>query len=32
MPQRGLIHAPDKPGLGMELDPAKIETDTVIFA
>jgi L-alanine-DL-glutamate epimerase-like enolase superfamily enzyme len=32
MPQDGLIHTPGEPGLGMELDPAKIETDTVIFA
>jgi len=32
VPLEGLIHAPDQPGLGMELDPAKIETDEELFA
>ena len=31
-PVDGLIHAPDEPGFGMELDPAKMETDAEIFA
>lgn len=31
-PIDGLIHAPSLPGLGMELDPAKIETESEIFA
>lgn len=30
-PAGGLIPAPDQPGLGMELDPGKIETDEEIF-
>ncbi len=30
-PVDGLIHLPDQPGLGMELDPAKIETDAELF-
>ena len=31
-PVDGLIHAPDEPGFGMELDPAKMESDAEIFA
>ncbi|MFC0407212.1 enolase C-terminal domain-like protein [Roseomonas elaeocarpi] len=31
-PTDGMIHAPELPGLGMELDLSKIETDTEIFA
>jgi L-rhamnonate dehydratase len=31
-PINGLIHAPQQPGLGMELDSGKIETDNEIFA
>ncbi len=31
-PTRGLIHVPTLPGLGMELDPAKIEAESEIFA
>lgn len=31
-PVRGKIHAPERPGLGMELDPAKIESEAEIFA
>jgi L-rhamnonate dehydratase len=31
-PMEGLIHVPEQPGLGMELDPAKIETDSELFA
>ena len=31
-PVDGMIHVPDQPGLGMDLDPAKIETETEIFA
>lgn len=31
-PIDGLIHAPTLPGLGMELDPAKIESESEIFA
>lgn len=30
-PVRGMIYAPDRPGLGMDLDPAKIEEETEIF-
>lgn len=30
-PAGGLIQAPDQPGLGMELDPGKIQTDEEIF-
>jgi L-alanine-DL-glutamate epimerase-like enolase superfamily enzyme len=31
VPVDGLIHAPDEPGLGMELDPRRIETDSELF-
>ena len=31
-PVNGLLHAPQQPGLGMELDAGKIETDAEIFA
>lgn len=31
-PVNGLIHAPSLPGLGMELDPAKIEAEAEVFA
>ncbi len=31
MPVKGEIHAPTLPGLGMELDPAKIESEEEIF-
>ena len=31
-PVQGQIHAPDQPGLGMDLDPAKIEEETEAFA
>ncbi len=31
-PVKGMIHAPSLPGLGMELDPAKIEVESEIFA
>lgn len=31
-PMDGLIHAPGLPGLGMELDPAKIESESELFA
>jgi L-rhamnonate dehydratase len=30
-PRDGLIHAPEQPGLGMELDTGKMETDMEIF-
>ncbi len=32
LPVQGQIHAPDLPGLGMDLDPAKIEEETEAFA
>ena len=32
LPVGGQIHAPDLPGLGMDLDPAKIEEETEAFA
>ncbi len=32
LPAAGTIHVPNEPGLGMELNPAKIETDTEVFA
>ena len=31
-PVNGMLHAPSLPGLGMELDPAKIETESEMFA
>jgi L-alanine-DL-glutamate epimerase-like enolase superfamily enzyme len=31
LPVDGMVHAPVELGLGMELDPAKMETDTEIF-
>ena len=31
-PVDGYIHAPQEVGLGMELDPAKIETEQEVFA
>lgn len=31
-PVNGKLYAPSLPGLGMELDPAKIETESEIFA
>ncbi len=32
LPVRGQIHAPDQPGLGMDLDPGKIEEEAEAFA
>ena len=32
LPKQGQIHAPEQPGLGMDLDPAKIEEETEAFA
>jgi L-rhamnonate dehydratase len=32
VPVKGEIHAPDLPGIGMDLDPAKIEEESEIFA
>lgn len=31
-PVQGQIHAPERPGLGMDLDPSKIEEETEAFA
>jgi L-alanine-DL-glutamate epimerase-like enolase superfamily enzyme len=31
-PERGEIHVPHIPGLGMDLDPAKIEVEEEAFA
>jgi len=32
LPVQGQIHAPERPGLGMDLDPSKIEEETEAFA
>ena len=32
LPASGLIHAPQQPGMGLDLDPSRIEADEEIFA
>ncbi len=31
-PQRGMIHAPTEPGMGMDLDPDRIEAETEVWS